>query len=99
MKRKTLHINVNGDVYPCCYIGNEYTRAMRYGIDNNNIIATDKENNYSLITEYNNINLDTTPFHDIIKGKFYSTDLPESVKSYDTAHKICQYYCSYGNNE
>lgn len=95
IKRKTLHVNVNGDVYPCCYIGNEYTRGLRYGVDKGNIIASDKENNYPLISEFDNINLNNKPFHDIVKGKYYSHDLPESIKTYETAHQLCQYYCSY----
>lgn len=95
IRRKTLHINVDGDVYPCCYIGNEYTRALRYNNDKDNIIATDKDNNYPLIKELDNINLNNLSFFDIIKGKFYKEDLPESIKSYETAHKLCQFYCSY----
>ena len=95
IRRKTLHINVDGDVYPCCYIGNEYTRALRYNNDKDNIIATDRNNNYPLIQELDNIKLNNLSFYNIIKGKFYKEDLPESIKSYETAHQICQLYCSY----
>lgn len=95
MVRRTLHINVNGDVFPCCYLGNEYTRGLRYGIDNKNIISTDRKENYSLINEFENINLNKFPFHEIVKGKFYSEDLPESIRTYESAHTLCQYYCSY----
>ena len=100
LKRNKLQIYITGDVYPCCYIGTNYTMRHRYGATNN-IIKTDREDEYPLLKNVinNNINLNYKSLKEILNNNYYNEFLASSVKNVNTAHRICKIYCSYGKDE
>jgi len=81
-KRGCVVINPDGQVLPCCYLGNKVYRNEIKGVLDEYVEDKDK------------YNLTKHELKDILKGKWFTETLPKSWENYDDAHHICKRYCT-----
>jgi|TARA_R110002153_G_scaffold22484_5_gene73806 hypothetical protein len=101
LDQERILINPDGQVLPCCYIANFYFEASQR-LDQG---KADKffskhfadKMRHDVVQSYHNDrdkhNLFNNDMADIVNSEWYTKTLPESFKSEDTVHPICQQQC------
>ena len=92
-------VNPDGQVWPCCYWANvSYENQVLYEgktsewRDKFHFRKDKIYNDY--LDQIDELNAFNKPLEEIIEGKWFSQDLPESWKSFDTACSLCVRFCS-----
>ena len=98
MERKLVYVNVDAQVFPCCYFATRWFETMYSG---HQIMTRSWErlvNHIPQMQEYvdriDDFNVEKTPVTDIIKDPLFNEKLVESWKKYSTLPKQCRDHCS-----
>jgi hypothetical protein len=85
-----LLVNPDGQVYPCCYLGN---LQYKYGVEENDA-ARDSQ---AVMKEYNDnkekYNIHSTDMRDIISSEWFTKTLPESWNDETRTTRQCKKWC------
>ena len=85
-----LLVNPDGQVYPCCYLGN---LQYQYSVEG----KEDLKNTQVVMKEYNDnkekYNIHTNDMRDIINGEWFTKTLPESWKDETKTINQCKKWC------
>jgi hypothetical protein len=91
LKSEKVLVNPDGQVLPCCYMGNtnflnsiDSKQGRRW--DNEDVLIKYKENK-----DLYNLNHHT--IEEILTSDWFNEDLPNSWESYDTIPSVCQLFC------
>ena len=92
-------VNPDGQVLPCCYLGNPaYLYENTKGTDYPGGKTFDKnptlKNNIDNKEEYN---LNHKTLEENLTSDWFNKDLPESWESYETMPHMCQLFCDNAN--
>ena len=92
LKDEKILVNPDGQVLPCCYLGNT---SFLNESDPTSGRMWDKEgfvlNKYKKNKDQYNLNNRT--LEEILKSDSFNIDLPESWKSYETLPMACRTFC------
>ena len=92
LKDNTILINPDGQVYPCCYLGNIHYTAL--ATNHKSGLTFSK---YEVLAEYHakrkEFNINNKNLDEILDSKWFNEALPESWESYDTAPSPCIQWC------
>lgn len=101
-KNGIVTVNPDGQVWPCCYLGNV---TYMYDIKDEND-EWDKDNNKKnkhILKEYmetkDDYNIQKKPLKQILQTKWFKETLPNSWKNYDDALYKCKQYCTVEKDE
>ncbi len=85
-----LLVNPDGQVYPCCYLGN---LQYQYSVEGKD----DLKNSQVVMKEYNDnkekYNIHNNDMRDIINSEWFTKTLPESWKDETRTVRQCKTWC------
>tara|TARA_B100001057_G_C22843033_1_gene947853 strand:+ start:1864 stop:2196 length:333 start_codon:yes stop_codon:yes gene_type:complete len=92
-KDNTILINPDGQVYPCCYLGNIHYTAL--ATNHKSGLTFSK---YEVLAKYHaqreKFNINSNNIDDILESEWFNETLPESWESYETTPGPCLQWCN-----
>lgn len=89
-KKNKILVNPDGQVYPCCYIGNPgYMTQLdkRKSAYDHDVLKKYYDN-------AQNYNINKISLQQIVKSDWFQKDLPNAWKDYNNAPRMCKKWCT-----